>query len=429
MSGNVPSITSPPWSLATKRIVALVVVLFGFLFLRQVNGVTWNAIVVTLVLAYLLSPVVTFFERRLSFIGNYELRRALGVLLSWVFVLGLFGLVLGLVIPATIRQLREFGDRLPDLVESTQDDLEKALSKPITIGDYTFVPWDQLNEAFTTEKDDETDLTSTLQDTVLSLADPALGVVGGALSFIVTLSFVLVMLFYLMRDGPLFVEYVENAVPESYRGDVQRLLHELGLIWNAYLRGQVTLCLSIGVATYVAALILGLPQPLLLALVAGFLEFIPNLGPTLAQIPALLFALTTPSSTLGLDAGVPFAVVVSLTYILIQNLEAVFLVPRILGGSLDLHPFVVLVAVLIGTNLAGILGIVLAAPMVATARLFGRYLRGKLLDEDVFPVASYATQRRRFVFRVLHFLLSKRFPVLPDSEGRESDPAVGGRGW
>ena len=99
-----------------------------------------------------------------------------------------------------------------------------------------------------------------------------------------------------------------------------------------------------------------LPQPLLLGLVAGFLEFIPNLGPTLAQIPAVLFALTSSSSTIsGLDAGLMYAVVVSLTYIGIQQLEAIFLVPRILGNSLNLHPFVVLVAILIGSNLAAFL--------------------------------------------------------------------------
>ena len=104
------------------------------------------------------------------------------------------------------------------------------------------------------------------------------------------------------------------------------------------MRGQLLLCLAVGTATYIAALILGLPQPLLLGLVAGFLEFIPNLGPTLAQIPAVLFALTSSSSTIsGLDAGLMYAVVVSLTYIGIQQLEAIFLVPRILGNSLNLH--------------------------------------------------------------------------------------------
>jgi predicted PurR-regulated permease PerM len=195
-------------------------------------------------------------------------------------------------------------------------------------------------------------------------------------------------------------------------------MHELGLIWNAYLRGQLFLCTVMGLATYIAALILGLPQPLLLGLVAGFFEIIPNIGPALSQVPALLFALTTPSSTIAaLDAGLLYAVVVSVSYMVLQQLEAMFLVPRIMGSSLDLHPFVVLVAIIVGASLAGVLGVILAAPSVATVRLFGRYLRAKLLDEELFPtLPSGVAQQRGFVYRLMFFFLSKRFPSVPPEE-------------
>ncbi len=417
MASKVPSVTSPPWSLATKRIVTLVVLGLILLVARQVGAITWTAIAIAVLLAYLLAPVVTFFERRLSFIGSYEVRRTLSVVLTWLLVLGVFGLLIGLVVPATLVQLRQLADDLPDLVESTQQDLENLLNKPITIGGATVVPWEELSRMLGTGQDDAegAGLTASLQDTILSLADPALGVLGGAVSILVASVFALIMLFYLMRDGPLFSDYVISGIPDSYQGDVRRMIHELGKIWNAYLRGQLLLCIAVGTATYFAALILGLPQPLVLGLVAGFLEFIPNLGPTLAQIPAVLFALTTSSSTIsGLDAGLMYAVIVSLTYIGIQQLEAIFLVPRILGHSLNLHPFVVLVAILIGSNLAGVLGVVLAAPMVATIRLFGRYLRGKLLDEELFPALPVVpAQQTSLIFRVMRYWLSKRFPTMP----------------
>ncbi len=417
MSSNIPSVTSPPWSVTTKRIIALAVVALAYVIARQVNTVAWTSIVIAVVLAYLLSPIVTFFERRLTRIRNNERRRALSVVLTWLVVMGVLGLFIGLIVPATFKQLREFANELPDLIANTEDDLKSTLSKPITVGHYTLVPWDEL-ERVVTNKDGETSdisLTTALQNTVLSMANPALGVLGGAVSFLLSSFFVLVMLFYLMRDGPRFVEYLVAGVPESYRGDVRRMLHELGVIWHGYLRGQLLLCFAIALTTYLAALILGLPQPLVLGIVAGFLEFIPNIGPTLALIPALLFALTTSSTTIpGLEAGFVFGAVVTLTYVGIQQLEAIFLVPRILGQSLDLHPFVVLVAILIGSSLAGVLGVVLAAPMVATLRLFVRYLRGKLLDEEVFPAMSaYTMQQRGLVYRLTHYLLSKRFPVMP----------------
>ncbi|MCD4685307.1 MAG: AI-2E family transporter [Anaerolineae bacterium] len=426
MAHPAPTITSPPWTATTKRLVALVALTLAFLIARQVNAGAWTAIIVSVLLAYLLSPVVTFFEGRLRFINSYEWRRTLAVLLTWLVVIGLFALVLGLVVPATVSQLRQFADDLPDLIANTEQDLKTMLDRPITIGDQEIVPWEELERAFIGDggSGEDSSITSTLQDAVLSLADPALGLVGGLASFLIDLFFVLTMLFYLMRDGPVFAQYLVGSAPESYQGDVRRLFHELAQVWNAYLRGQILLGLVIAVAVYINALILGLPQPLLLALVAGFLEFIPNLGPALSQIPALLFALTTDSATMpGLDAGLGFAVVVSLSYIVIQQLEAMFLVPRIMGRSLDLHPFVVLVSILIGASLAGVLGVVLAAPIAATLRTFARYLRGKLLDEDPFATGEgYSMQQRGIAYALIRFFLSKRFPTLPPEPVTAPDP-------
>jgi hypothetical protein len=108
------------------------------------------------------------------------------------------------------------------------------------------------------------------------------------------------------------------------------------------------------------------------------------------------------------------AVVVSLTYLLIKTWKH-FPVPPIMGRSLNLHPIVVLVAVLVGANLWGVLGVVLAAPIAATLRLLGRYMRGKLLEEDVFPTeGAYIQHTNRFYLRLIHVLLSKRFPPIAE---------------
>ncbi len=431
MSRNAPTVTSPPWDTTTKRIVALLTLVALFFITRQIQGSAWTVLILSVVLAYLLSPVVTLFEQRLKIIGSYEIRRSIAVVLSWLVVLGVFGLGIGLIIPATVAQLREFADDLPGIIEDTEGDLRGILDRPITIGRYEVVPWQEIQNAFSPPEDSEdgpSTIADTLQNAVLSLADPALGVVGGIVTALVNTFFVLVLLFYMMRDGPLFVSYLVGTLPESYQGDARLLLHELGRVWNAYLRGQLLLCTAIGVATYFAALILGLPQPLLLGIFAGFLEFIPNIGPALSQIPALLFALTTDSATIpGLDAGLLYAVIVSLTYIVIQNLEAVFLVPRILGSSLDLHPSVVLIGVLVGAGSAGLLGVVLAAPTIATLRVLLRYVRGKLLDEDAFAVGpGSSTAQRGLIYALLRYLLSKRFPTLPAESGVQITHDAGG---
>ncbi len=423
MTGKVPTVTSPPWSKTTKTIVAIAMGALILLFIMRVPTATWTTIALTVIFAYLLSPLVGFFERRLYGLRHYESRRTLAVLMTWLVLFGVMGIVVGLIVPASLAQFRQFAEDVPTLIESTQRDLEDFLSQPITIGDFTIVPWEEIQSTFAFGGEDGTEgstFSDTLQSALFSVSDSAITFVGGAVSVIVAMFLMLVMMFYLTRDGPIFIDYLTRATPESYRGDVLRLMHELGLIWNAYLRGQLLLGLSIAIATYIGALILGLPQPLLLAILAGFLEFSPNLGPTLAAIPAVLFALTTPSATLGIDGGITFAVVTAVTYMVIQQLESIFLVPRILGNSLDLHPFIVLVGILIGSSLAGLLGVILAAPIVATIRLLGRYLRGKLLDEELFPTLSpYTVQQRGIIYQAIRFFLSKQFPVLPPTGTEE----------
>jgi predicted PurR-regulated permease PerM len=125
---------------------------------------------------------------------------------------------------------------------------------------------------------------------------------------------------------------------------------------------------------------------LFLGLLAGILEFIPNIGPVLASIPAILLALfQNESSWLGSLVG-PFwfALIVLLLYGLIQRVENVYLVPRIIGRSLNLHPLVVLIGAVVGASVAGIFGILLAAPLLATARLILAYIYHKLLDQPPF---------------------------------------------
>jgi hypothetical protein len=97
-----------------------------------------------------------------------------------------------------------------------------------------------------------------------------------------------------------------------------------------------------------------------------------------------LIALVVESATIPGLRGPFYALVVVGMYLLIQNLESVFLVPRVMGRSLNLHPFVVLVAVVFGAKIAGLMGVILAAPVTATLRLFAAYLWSKLADVDQF---------------------------------------------
>jgi predicted PurR-regulated permease PerM len=387
ISNPPPGLTSPPWSGRTKRTVVLISLgLFFLLALQLLQALT--TIILAGLLAYLLNPVVNLFEQQILFkIPRPGLRRGLAVLCTFVLLIMLVTWVVIIIVPPLVEQIQAFLEELPELVTSYEKELEKNLSRPIRIGDRTIIPWEEITS--TGEENSDTsvqtfDLVNTIREAATALSAPVFDVATVAVGFVFNIIFTLVIMFYLMKDGGTFVHKIETVTPIEYQGDVRRLIYELGIIWNAYLRGQLLLGIIIGVETVIVATALGLPQPLVLGLVAGILEFIPNIGPILSTIPAILFALISPSTTIPGLEGVLFALVVAAAYTFIQQSEALFLVPRIMGRSLDLHPLAILIGIISGAALAGILGIILASPVLATIRLLIIYIWGKLMDVDPF---------------------------------------------
>jgi predicted PurR-regulated permease PerM len=166
------------------------------------------------------------------------------------------------------------------------------------------------------------------------------------------------------------------------------LRHEIFRVWNAFLRGQLLLGSAMAVVTAVVDTAIGLPYAWALGLLAGVMELVPNIGPFLAGIPAVLIALIQGSSFIPLG-NFWFAVLVAGLYTILQLIENNFFVPRILGRTLNLHPLAVLIAILAGGQLGGILGVLLAAPTLATFRVLGRYVLCRLYDRDPFaPVIA-----------------------------------------
>ncbi|MBI5669995.1 MAG: AI-2E family transporter [Chloroflexi bacterium] len=396
---NPPPVTSPAWTGRTKRYVAMfVVVIIGLALLRFSE--TIPIVIVAVILAYLLTPLAQWIDSRVLAFGPFKGRdhRGLSVLLTFVLVIAVIIVVILVVIPGIVNQFEEFGSRIPPLLESLGRTLERSLSHPITIGGEPItingepiIPLEQLREITGTPGNQEVlrlqdlNLVDATRSFISTLTLPAFSFLGGALTAIINIIFLLSMMFYLIRDGSIFAEKLIEATPRTYRSDLRRILYELGQVWNAYLRGQLTLSLVMGTTVFVVATLLGVPNPLILGLISGLLEFIPSIGSGLAIFPAALLALSSRSTTLPFLEGTAFAVVVVIVWAILQNIEAIVLVPRIMGGSLNLHPFVVIVAVIIGASLAGALGVILAAPAVASLRVLGQYIYGKLLDQDPFP--------------------------------------------
>lgn len=211
----------------------------------------------------------------------------------------------------------------------------------------------------------------------------ATGLIGDVFSTIILIIFIVLASIYFSLSAHTYRSRFIEAVPVAYQSEMGTLLDRIGITWNSFFRGQLSLMVIIGVMSWVGLTILGVPGALGLAIVAGVLEIIPNLGPVIATIPAVIVALIQGSTYLPISPAW-LAIIVALFYLLVQQLENSVIVPRVLGDAVGLPPLVVMTGVLVGTISAGILGALLATPVIATAYEILRYVYAKMMDQEPF---------------------------------------------
>jgi len=167
------------------------------------------------------------------------------------------------------------------------------------------------------------------------------------------------ILFYLLKDGDKIIAGTLGILSPEPRRHTRNVLDILNGVFSSYIRGQLILGLVVGVLVFVGLMLLGVPFAPVLGLVAGITELIPIIGPWLGAIPGLLVVLATAPEKF---------IWVALLYLGVQLIENTLLVPRIQGESLDLHPVMVLAALIVGSELAGFWGIILGPPLAAAGR-------------------------------------------------------------
>ncbi len=367
--------SSPLWSRTTKLIVALAGL--GLILLAAWRfQILLGQVVTAGILAYLLSPLIEFIHSR------SPLSRGVAILLVYLSLLLL--LIAGVTAVGVVayNQALDLIEMAPDFInelvilfQSLSEDTERV----ITIAGYEFpigrIDW------------------NAVRDQALNLIEPALAQSGGfarqiassTIRFLGTFFFVFIISAYMANEVPNLGSYINRLTyPAGYHDDAERLLKEFQRIWNAYLRGQVILGLTIGTAVSIVLGLLGVQNALGLGVLAGLLEFIPSIGPLISAAAAMLVAYFQPSNYLGLTST-QLVLIVLVVMIIIQQIENNVLVPRIVGDALDLHPILVIVGVLVGASVAGILGAILAAPVLATIKLVGIYAWRKLFDVNPFP--------------------------------------------
>ncbi|MBO9344011.1 MAG: AI-2E family transporter [Roseiflexus sp.] len=350
--------------------------------------------VIGLVLAYLMAPAVDFFDRWMP--------RWLAILA--VYALGFLGIAatFALIIPPLVEQVARLIRQLPSfsevqmfvdsVVKQYRDQVPPSLQQPI--------------------EDSLANLLRSLQnniDTYLQRGGAFL--LNQLIQLLNTVTFILgfislpIWLFYVLYDKQQGRVFFNQLVHPRARADFWNVWEIINNVLGGYIRGQIILCVAVGLAVGIGLVgleMLGFPlgdYVLVLALIAGVTEFIPVLGPTIGAIPGVILGF-------GISPTAGFAVLI--LYIAVQQLENSLLVPRIIGESVGVHPAVLTVAMIVMGTLFGLLGILLAAPAVATTRDLFKYAYLRL--EGHSPEESH----RRVAER--HAPIIPQLPVKQESD-------------
>ncbi len=378
MSDTTSPPPSPIWNSGTKLIVGLTfvgILVALLIYFRSIIG----PLLLAIILAYVLHPVAGFLHQktRLNWRWSVNIVFVIFVLIL-LSILAISGIAIVQQMQSLINVINTFTIGLPQFVEDIS-------SRSYMIGPYQF----GLSQA---------DLQS-LANQILDTLQPVLGRFGSILSSfaasaLVTLAWILFVLviayFLLARTGEVTDEMINVDIP-GYNDDIRHLNLEFRRIWNVFLRGQVIIFI-LAIALYSILLTtLGVRYALGIAIMAGVARFIPYVGPFMVWIVTALVAFFQGSNYFGLEPWIYVILVVGLCLILDAVLDNI-VVPKFHGDTLGLHPAAVLVAALIAAQLIGFVGLVLAAPVLASMVLVSRYFLRKLLDQDPWPDSEFGSQ-------------------------------------
>jgi len=372
------SIKSPYWNTTTKLVFGLTIVaiLAGiFLYYRSIVSLLILAFIIT----YLFRPVVIYLADKTKM--SWRLSATLLFVLIIIILIGLLtgaGLAIAQQVTSLVSVLQDFAENLPELA----NDLTVYLGQFGTIGEII-----NLND---------------LANRALEAIQPFLGQLGsivgtiatGAASSIGKLFFVVFVAYFILAESSQVGNISIEQIPQ-YDYDVRRMSRQLRIVWDSFFRGQIIIFMMVFVIYLIVLSVLGVRYSIALAAMTGLAVFVPYVGIWVTASVLFLVTFLQPTNYFGLLPWQYAALVLAITLVINFTFDN-YITPRFLGRTLDIHPAAVLVAALVMASLLGIVGIFLAAPVVATLKLLGIYVFKKMFDLDPWPEPEVELHRIEF---------------------------------
>lgn len=283
---------------------------------------------ISILLATGLNPIVTFLEK-------FKIPRPAAILIVYITILASVSVLIATVIPPLVGQTASLLNSLPlNYISDSFKGLEVSLD----------------NLQIITSQ--------------LGSFSPVLRIVSSTFSGMVTFFTFAVITFYLLLERKNLRKHIADLSPNiESEQKAEDLISKVETQIGSWVRGQVILMLAVGLVTYIGLTLLNISFALPLAIIAGLLEIIPNIGPTVSSVPAIIVPIV-------IDQNPIMAVFVIALYVLIQQLENHLLVPRVMQSAVGIHPLVTIISIIVGLQLAGVGGAIMAVPLFLVAKVF-----------------------------------------------------------
>lgn len=318
--------------------------LFGLLrgFFTDIWGVV-SAVVypfaASLVITYILQPVVDALHRR-------GVPRSIAILCIYFAFALLIVVALVNAIPVITRQVSQLISNMPNIVAQANHWIDLANSRKQYLPDAVRIGLENaLNK---------------LEQGLTTSASGVFTFIGSAVNTVFIAFVVPFLVFYMLKDAKSMGRAFVRVAPEKHRRQIHDMMISIDQTLGRYIRGQFLVMLGVGILAFAGYLVVGMPYALLLALFLAVADIVPYLGPIIGAAPAVIIALTLSPSLL---------IKVVIVNIIVQQCEGNLISPQIMGRSLKLHPMAIVAALLVGGELGGVLGLIVAVPLLAVLKV------------------------------------------------------------
>ena len=365
-------------TLKNRQLIFFLGVLIALLCVLWQAGSALIPFALGLTVAYLIAPQVTRLQGLLpAWLRAKPYAKTVAILVVYLAFLGGVLVAGALILPPLLQQTRQLVETSPQGFDALTGQVQALLKRYQSLPE----PVKQEVEAVL-----DADTLHALSGRALELGQQAvfgaLGALSGTVSWLLGLLVVPIWLYYILDDTDFVLTGSMGLVPRDIRPDLEAVRIILDRVLSAYIRGQLVIALILGCLLSIALYFLGVDYALLLGFVAGSLGFIPYVGAILGAVPAIL---VTAFQSLGLAVKVVIALIV------IQQLDGTFISPRVQGKSVALRPALILVVLVIGQQVWGFLGLLLAVPLTAILRDIIHYIYLRLADPSPSPQQALTT--------------------------------------